>query len=106
MEDAKYLKFEVSMLVMVVLLVPPHVRTVVHKIRSVWTAIGMVKIHSQSRNRVFHKESCGYVQGVPRRESFLYMAEERNSATERLPSMLHLLARSSTWKKEGTSRRR
>ena len=79
MEDAKYSKFEVTMLVMMVLLVLPHVWTMVQKIRRVWAslvAVGMVKIHSQSRNRVFHKESCRYVQGVPRTESFLYMAEE------------------------------
>ena len=48
MEDAKYSKFEVSMLVMMVLLVLPHVWTVVQKIRRVWAnlvAVGMVYVN-------------------------------------------------------------
>ena len=79
MEEARCSKFEVTMLVMMVLLVLPHAWTVVQKIRRVWTklvAVGMVKIHSQSRNRIFHKPSCRYVQGEPRVGSFLYLAEE------------------------------
>ena len=79
MEEAKYSRFEVSMLVMVVLLVLPQAWAVVQKIRRVWNTlavVGKAKIHSRSRNRVFHRESCRYVQGEPRNGSFLYLGRE------------------------------
>ena len=40
------------------------------------STVGMVKIHSGSRNKVFHKETCRYVQGQPRTGMFYYLSSE------------------------------
>ena len=56
------------------------------------STVGMVKIHSGSRNKVFHKETCRYVQGQPRTGMFYYLSSE-DAREQGLSSMLHLLAR-------------
>ena len=40
------------------------------------STVGMVKIHSGSRIKVFHKETCRYVQGQPRTGMFYYLSSE------------------------------
>lgn len=38
--------------------------------------VGLVKVHSTSRNKVYHKQTCRYVQGEARTGMFLYFTKE------------------------------
>ena len=63
--EGKFTKFEVVMLIAVLLLIAPHALNAVKKLGRIYariSAVGMVKVHSGSRNKVYHKESCRYVQ--------------------------------------------
>ena len=74
MEEAKYSKSEVAMLVTVLLLVIPYVWTVAKRIHKEWTRlmmIGKVRINSSSRNYIFHRTTCRYVQGEARNGYYL-----------------------------------
>ena len=74
MEDGKYTKFEVCMLIAVTLLVTTHIVAALRKLTRIYmslSSVGMVKVHSRSKNRVYHKESCRYVQGTPGQGRFL-----------------------------------
>ena len=71
--EGKFTKFEV------VMLIAPHVLNAVKKLGRIYariSAVGMVNVHSGSRNKVYHKESCRYVQGTPRTGAFSYLSTE------------------------------
>ena len=75
----KFTMFEVAMLIAVILLIAPHVLEAVKKLGKIYarmSAVGMVKVHSGSRNKVYRKESCRYVQGTPRTGTFNYLSTE------------------------------
>ena len=75
----KFTMFEVAMLIAVILLIAPHVLEAVKKLGKIYarmSAFGMVKVHSGSRNKVYRKESCRYVQGTPRTGTFNYLSTE------------------------------
>ena len=66
MEETKYSRTEVAMLVTVLLLLIPYAWNVSRRIYQEWsrlTMIGKVRINSRNRNHVFHRTTCRYVQG-------------------------------------------
>ncbi|OLP77140.1 hypothetical protein AK812_SmicGene42834 [Symbiodinium microadriaticum] len=76
MEEAKYSRTEVAMLVTVLLLVIPYVWIAVKRIHSEWTRItmiGKVRINSSSKNYIFHRTTCAYVQGRARNGYFIHL---------------------------------
>ena len=77
--EGKFTKFEVVMLIAVVLLIAPHALNAVKKLGRIYariSAVGVVTVHSGSRSKVYHKESCRYVQGTPRTGAFSYLSTE------------------------------
>ncbi|CAE7843483.1 unnamed protein product [Symbiodinium microadriaticum] len=67
MEEVKYSRSEVMMLVTLLVLVIPYIWMAVRKVYSEWTRIsmlGMVRINSSSKNYIFHRTSCRYDQAV------------------------------------------
>ena len=76
MEEAKYSRSEVAMLVTVLLLVIPYVWIAVKRIHKEWTRItmiGKVRINSSSKNYIFHRTTCRYVQGKARNGYFIHL---------------------------------
>ncbi|OLP76286.1 hypothetical protein AK812_SmicGene43799 [Symbiodinium microadriaticum] len=75
-EEAKYSSTEVAMVVTVLLLVIPYVWMAVKRIHSEWTRImmiGTVGINSSSKNYIFHRTTCRYVQGKARNGYFIHL---------------------------------
>ena len=76
MEEAKYSRAEVAMLVTVLLLVIPYVWIAVRRIHKEWariTMIGKVRINSTRKNYIFHRTTCRYVQGKARSGYFIHL---------------------------------
>ena len=76
MEEAKYSSTEVAMIVTVLLLAIPYVWMAVKRIHSEWTRImmiGKVRINSSSKNYIFHRTTCRYVQGKARNGYFIHL---------------------------------
>ena len=84
MESTKYTRTEVAMIVMVLLLLIPYAWNVARRIHQEWsrlTMMGKVRINSRSRNHVFHRTTCRYVQGEARNGYFIHL--DREVALER-----------------------
>ncbi|CAE7636561.1 secG [Symbiodinium sp. KB8] len=76
MEEAKYSRTEVAMIVTVLLLVIPYVLMVAKRIHQEWirlTMVGKVRINSSSKNYIFHRMSCRYVQGEARNGYLIHL---------------------------------
>ena len=76
MEEVKYLRSEVMMLLTLLVLVIPYIWMAMRKIHSEWTRISMigkVRINSSSKNFIFHRTSCRYVQGKARHGYFIHL---------------------------------
>ncbi|CAE7408206.1 unnamed protein product, partial [Symbiodinium sp. CCMP2456] len=76
MDDGKYSRNEVAMVVTVLLLIIPYVWMIGRKVHSEWTRImlvGKVRINSSSRNYIFHRTTCSYVQGTARNGYFIHL---------------------------------
>ena len=79
MQESKYSRTEVAMLVTVLLLVIPYVWNVARRIHKEWNRlmmVGKVRINSRSRNHVFHRTTCRYVQGEPRNGYFIHLDQD------------------------------
>ncbi|OLQ12776.1 hypothetical protein AK812_SmicGene3255 [Symbiodinium microadriaticum] len=69
MEEVKYSRSEVMMLITVLVLVIPYIYMAVRKVYGEWTRISMigkVRINSSSKKYIFHRTTCRYVQGKAR----------------------------------------
>ena len=76
MEEVKYSRSEVMMLMTLLVLVIPYIWMAVRKVYSEWTRIsmiGMVRINSSSKNYIFHRTTCRYVQGKARNGYFIHL---------------------------------
>ena len=76
MDDGKYSRNEVAMVVTVLLLIIPYVWMFGKKVYSEWTRIsliGKVRINSSSKNYIFHRTTCSYVQGKARNGYFIHL---------------------------------
>ena len=76
MEEVKYSRSEVMMLLTLLVLVIPYIWMGMRKIYSEWTRISMigkVRINSSSKNYIFHRTSCRYVQGKARHGYFIHL---------------------------------
>ena len=79
MEEAKYSRTEVAMLVTVLLVVIPYVWNVARRTHKEWTRlmmVGKVRINSSSRNYIFHRTTCRYVQGEARNGYFIHLDQD------------------------------
>ena len=80
MEEVKYSRSEVMMLMTLLVLVIPYIWMAVRKVYSEWTRIsmlGMVRINSSSKNYIFHRTSCRYVQGKARHGYFIHLTYDQ-----------------------------
>ncbi|CAE7936749.1 CARNS1, partial [Symbiodinium sp. KB8] len=76
MEEVKYSRSEVMMLMTLLVLVIPYIWMAARKVYSEWTRIsmiGMVRINSSSKNYIFHRTTCRYVQGEARNGYFIHL---------------------------------
>ena len=76
MEEVKYSRSEVMMLMTLLVLVIPYIWMVMRKVYSEWTRIsmiGMVRINSSSKSYIFHRTTCRYVQGKARHGYFIHL---------------------------------
>ena len=76
MEEVKYSRSEVMMLMTLLVLVIPYIVMAVRKVYSEWTRINMigkVRINSSSKNYIFHRTSCRYVQGNARHGHWIHL---------------------------------
>ena len=76
MEEVKYSRSEVMMLMTLLVLVIPYIWMAVRKVYSEWTRISMigkVRINSSSKNYIFHRTSCRYVQGNARHGRWIHL---------------------------------
>ena len=76
MEEVKYSRSEVMMLLTLLVLVIPYIWMAMRKVYSEWTRISMigkVRINSSSKNFIFHRTSCRYVQGKARHGYFIHL---------------------------------
>ena len=79
-EEVKYSRSEVMMLVTLLVLVIPYIWMAVRRVYSEWTRIsmiGMVRINSSSKNYIFHRTSCRYVQGKARHGYFIHLTYDQ-----------------------------
>ena len=80
MEEVKYSRSEVMMLLTLLVLVIPYIWMAMRKVYSEWTRIsmiGMVRINSSSKNYIFHRTSCRYVQGKARHGYFIHLTYDQ-----------------------------
>ena len=76
MEEVKYSRSEVMMLMTLLVLAIPYIVMAVRKVYSEWTRINMigkVRINSSSKNYIFHRPSCRYVQGHARHGHWIHL---------------------------------
>ena len=75
-EEVKYSRSEVMMLMTLLVLAIPYIVMAVRKVYSEWTRINMigkVRINSSSKNYIFHRPSCRYVQGHARHGHWIHL---------------------------------
>ena len=80
MEEVKYSRSEVMMLLTLLVLVIPYIWMAMRKVYSEWMRISMlgkVRINSSSKNFIYHRTSCRYVQGKARHGYFIHLTEEQ-----------------------------
>ena len=80
MEEVKYSRSEVMMLLTLLVLVIPYIWIAMRKVYSEWTRvsmIGKVRINSSSKNYIFHRTSCRYVQGKARHGYFIHLTYDQ-----------------------------
>ena len=76
MEEVKCSRSEVMMLMTLLVLAIPYIVMAVRKVYSEWTRINMigkVRINSSSKNYIFHRPSCRYVQGHARHGHWIHL---------------------------------
>ena len=73
MEEVKYSRSEVMMLLTLLVLVIPYIWMEWMRI----SMLGKVRINSSSKNYIYHRTSCRYVQGKARHGYFIHLTEEQ-----------------------------
>ena len=79
MEEVKYSRSEVMMLLTLLVLVIPYLWMLLRKVYAEWERISMlgkVRINSSSKNFIYHKTSCRFVQGKARHGYFIHLTEQ------------------------------
>ena len=80
MEEVKYSRSEVMMLLTLLVLVIPYIWMAMRKVYNEWERISMlgkVRINSSSKNLIYHRTSCRFVQGKARHGYFIHLTEEQ-----------------------------
>ena len=79
MEEVKYTRSEVMMLMTLLVLLVPYIWMLMRKAYAEWERISMlgkVRINSSSKNFIYHKTSCRFVQGKARHGYFIHLTEQ------------------------------
>ena len=79
MEEVKYTRSEVMMLMTLLVLLVPYIWMLMRKVYAEWERISMlgkVRINSSSKNFIYQKTSCRFVQGKARHGYFIHLTEQ------------------------------